>query len=130
MKICYQLIYNLQSLWGINKFICPSRPERMYLPVVVLDSSTRAADVPTAMIFLRLSIVSFTIDAVESGMMKNSQSMRCFVRSSTSTGRNVPRPICSVTGATRTPFFSILLMRSFVKCKPEVGAATEPIVFA
>ena len=49
------------------------------------------------------------------GISKNSESIRCFVRSSTSTWRNLPRPTCKVTGRRLIPFFSIFLNSSFEK---------------
>ena len=61
--------------------------------------------------------------------MQNSLCMWCSVISSALTGRNVPRPTCSVTYAIFTPFAAIFSSSSFVKCSPAVGAAAEPLIF-
>ena len=66
------------------------------------------------------------VSAHFSGTITCSESILCFVKSSTSTGRNVPKPTCKVTSAKFTPFNSKRFINSREKCKPAVGAATAP----
>ena len=49
------------------------------------------------------------------------------VISSSLTGRNVPRPTCSVTNASFTPLAFSASSSSVVKCRPAVGAAAEEL---
>ena len=48
------------------------------------------------------------------------------VASSSLTGRNVPAPTCNVTSSKPKPLPRICSISSGVKCRPAVGAATDP----
>ena len=87
---------------------------------------TRADVVPTATIrFFRARAV-FNIDAVAADIHQGSGCIRCADSRSACTGRNVPGPTCSVTGATCTPLSRNAPRTASSKCRPAVGAATEP----
>ena len=52
--------------------------------------------------------------------------MVCWSVSSTRTGWKVPAPTCKVTPAVAMPAAASAAISSGVKCRPAVGAATEP----
>ena len=82
--------------------------------------------VPMAQTRLPAFKALFTIVTVSDSILKFSESVLCFVKSSTSTCLNVPKPTCNVIGVNSIPLISSLLTIFFVKCKPAVGAATAP----
>ena len=63
---------------------------------------------------------------VAGGTVIRSECMGCSESFATSTGLNVPAPTCSVTLACRTPLARSCARSDSVKCKPAVGAATDP----
>ena len=70
------------------------------------------------------------IRQASSSILKYSASILCLLKSSTSIGRKVLKPVCKVTSAKRIPKISDFLINSLLKCKPAVGAATAPSYFA
>ena len=86
--------------------------------------------VPTAQTFFLFSFPLFTVSTAVGGIVIFSESILCFVKSSTSTERKEPKPTCKVNSAKFTPFNSNLFSNSLLKCKPAVGAATAPSFFA
>ncbi len=64
---------------------------------------------------------------VHSSLMRSSSlSTLCLLRSSTSTSRKVPKPMCKVKNAMSMPLISRRFSRVLEKCKPAVGTATAP----
>ena len=109
----------------MNLFVHPSKG--FNIPSVETeDSIARILVVPTAHTFFLFRFASFTMFAAFSGMITCSESILCFVRSSTSTERNVPNPTCNVNSAKFIPFNSKRFNNSREKCNPAVGAATAP----
>ena len=68
--------------------------------------------------------------SVESDTMNDSACIGWSSRSSAVTGWNVPRPTCSVIGATVTPRASSRASSASERWSPAVGAATAPGVRA
>ena len=50
----------------------------------------------------------------------------CFSTEDELTGLNVPAPMCNVSSSKEISFSFNFLITLLVKCKPAVGAATEP----
>ena len=80
--------------------------------------------VPTATIVLSKLVIMFSIAIVLTSIHSACISCCCMVAAFT--GLNVPAPTCRVTNPLLIFFSSRLLKISCVKCKPAVGAATEP----
>jgi len=77
-----------------------------------------------------LPFVLLAAAAVFSVIIPYSLCMVCSLMFSVLTGENVPNPTWSVTNSVSIPFSEIFFRSRFVKCKPAVGAATEPCCFA
>ena len=90
----------------------------------------RIAVVPIEQTRRPFSFAVLMILQASSSILKYSASILCLLKSSTSIGLNVLKPVCSVTSAKRIPRISERLINSLLKCKPAVGAATAPSCFA
>ena len=116
------------QVWGgrINASVQPS-PARTARPTLRDDSSARTV-VDEAHVTVRpgSASASETATAVASGTAKCSASVWCLLRSSHSTGWNVPSPACSVTGHTAAPFALMAATSSSVKWRQAAGAVTAP----
>ena len=82
--------------------------------------------VPTAQIRCPALFASFTIRHVSAVISICSESILCFVKSSTSISLKFPRPQCRVMKAFRIPDISIRFNISLVKWRPVAGAVTAP----
>ena len=95
--------------------------------VVLTDvSKPRRAVVPTATTRFFPSIPRLTMRAHSSLMVSSSLSTLCLLKSSTSTSRKVPKPMCKVKNAMSIPLISRRFNKFFEKCNPAVGTATAP----
>ena len=103
-------------------FKCPS--------VLTVLSIARITVVPTAHTFLPRSLARFTILTASSVTNICSESILCFVRSSTSISRKFPSPACNVIYAKSIPLISIRFISSRLKCRLAVGAVTAPSFLA
>ena len=113
----------------INLLVHPSNSLRCPSVLTAL-SIARITVVPTAHTFLPLSLARFTVFTAISFTNICSESILCFVKSSTSMSRKLPRPACKVIYAKSTPLISRRFINSRLKCKLAVGAVTAPSFFA
>src|SRR5690606_31728217 len=112
----------LKSYGGkINLFVQPSNVFKVWFDETEL-SKARIDVVPTAQILFLFALALFTISHASCVMINSSESILCLDKSSTSTGLNVPRPICKVTFAKSTPLISNRFNKCLEKCNPAVGA--------
>ena len=89
-------------------------------------SIVRSAVEPTATTLPPLARTALSASAVSALITACSACILWSDVSSAWTGRNVPGPTCSVTLCTATPRAASFAISSSVKCRPAVGAATEP----
>src|SRR5690606_2647236 len=116
----------LNSYGGkMNLFVQPSNGLRVLLVETEL-STARIEVVPTQQTFLPSALALLTISQASCLIISSSESILCLDKSSTSTGLNVPKPMCKVTLAKFSPFISSLFNKCLEKCNPAVGAATAP----
>ena len=87
------------------------------------DSSVRTEVVPTAVTSHSCASRRSSSESVTS---KCSVCIGCSAALSLLTGRNVPAPTCSVTSPNSNPVARICSIITSVKCRPAVGAATDP----
>ena len=98
-----------------------SRPQ----PMKYRLSKVRMLVVPTATIFPSLRTIC---SIVSLGTAMISVCILCSLASAVFTGRNVPAPTCSVTSSVSMPRLRRSSSTRSVKCRPAVGAATEPLI--
>ena len=94
------------------------------------DSSSRSEVVPIDTTRPPRMRVASTARAVAGETSPHSACIVWASVSSTRTGWKVPAPTCSVTPAVVMPLSASAAISSGVKCRPAVGAATEPSCLA
>ena len=109
----------------MNSPVSPA-PGRMRPRSSAAVSSARTTVVPTAHVLRPAAFARLTISAVAGGIKYGSGCITWAARSSTSTGLNVPGPMCRSSATTATPLARSASSSSGVKCNPAVGAATLP----
>ena len=117
----------IANLYGgkMNLLVHPSYGRTSSL-VVTYVSRPRMTVTPTASTLCLSLLVLFIRSAVSSDMISLSESILCLERSSTSTERKCPMPMCRVMNALFISLRIILLKSSRLKCSPAAGAETAP----